>query len=71
MGPQSERLLLGFLSNWLNMLASTIIQFVQIPVFLHFWSTPLYGEWMVVNSIPTYLSFGNIGFGTVAGKRGP
>jgi O-antigen/teichoic acid export membrane protein len=68
-GSTKRRLLLGFLSNWLNKLASTIIQFVQIPVFLHFWSTPLYGEWMVVNSIPTYLSFSNIGFGTVAGNE--
>jgi O-antigen/teichoic acid export membrane protein len=68
-GSTKRRLLLGFLSNWLSKLASTLIQFVQIPVFLHFWSTPLYGEWMVVNSIPTYLSFSNIGFGSVAGNE--
>jgi O-antigen/teichoic acid export membrane protein len=68
-GSTKRRLLLGFISNWLSKLASSIIQFVQIPVFLHFWSTPLYGEWMVVNSIPTYLSFSNIGFGSVAGNE--
>jgi O-antigen/teichoic acid export membrane protein len=68
-GPTKRRLLLGFLSNWIGKLASTIIQLVQVPVFLHFWSTPLYGEWMIVNSIPTYLSFSNIGFGSVAGNE--
>lgn len=64
-----RRLFLGFLSNWVSKLAATIVQFVQIPVFLHFWSMPLYGEWMIVNSIPSYLSFSNVGFGTVAGNE--
>src|SRR5580700_9233757 len=64
-----RRLMLGFLTNWVGKLSSTVIQFVQIPVFLHFWSVPLYGEWMVVNSVPAYLSFSNIGFGSVAGNE--
>jgi len=64
-----RRLALGFLSGWVSKLAGTIIQLVQVPVFLHFWSVPLYGEWMIVNSIPAYLSFSNIGFGSVAGNE--
>ncbi|MEO6911642.1 MAG: polysaccharide biosynthesis C-terminal domain-containing protein [Edaphobacter sp.] len=64
-----RRLTLGFISNWISRLASTIIQLIQVPVFLHFWTVPLYGEWMIVNSIPSYLSFSNIGFGTVAGNE--
>ncbi|WP_353064837.1 lipopolysaccharide biosynthesis protein [Tunturibacter psychrotolerans] len=64
-----RRLMLGFLTNWIGKLSSTVIQFVQIPVFLHFWSVPLYGEWMIVNSIPAYLSFSNVGFGSVAGNE--
>jgi len=64
-----RRLTLGFLINWMGKLSSTIIQFIQIPVFLHFWSVPLYGEWMIVSSIPAYLSFSNIGFGSVAGNE--
>ncbi|HEU5342497.1 lipopolysaccharide biosynthesis protein [Edaphobacter sp.] len=64
-----RRLFLGFLSGWIGKLAGTIVQFVQIPVFLHFWSVPLYGEWMIVNSIPSYLSFSNVGFGNVAGNE--
>jgi O-antigen/teichoic acid export membrane protein len=68
-GTTKRRLLLGFITNWIGKLASTLIQFVQIPVFLHFWITPLYGEWMIVTSIPNYLSFTNTGFGTVAGNE--
>ena len=69
-GTTKRRLLLGFLSNWIGKLAGTVIQLIQIPVFLHFWITPLYGEWMIVTSIPNYLSFtGNGGFGTGRGQR--
>lgn len=64
-----RRLKLGFISNWISRLASTIIQLIQVPVFLHFWSVPLYGEWMIVNAIPSYLSFSNIGFGNAAGNE--
>jgi O-antigen/teichoic acid export membrane protein len=64
-----RRLVLGFLSNWISRLAGTIIQLVQVPVFLHFWSAPLYGEWLIINSIPSYLSLSNIGFGSVAGNE--
>jgi O-antigen/teichoic acid export membrane protein len=64
-----KRLALGFLSNWGSRAAGAIIQFVQVPVFLHFWSKPLYGEWLIVTSIPAYLSFSNIGFGSVASNE--
>jgi O-antigen/teichoic acid export membrane protein len=68
-GSTKRRLMLGFLTNWVGKLSATVIQFIQIPVFLHFWSVPLYGEWMIVNSIPAYLSFSNAGFGSVAGNE--
>lgn len=64
-----RRLLLGFLSNWVSRLAGTLIQLVQVPLLLHYWSVSLYGEWLIVTSIPSYLSFSNIGFGSVAGNE--
>ncbi len=64
-----RRLILGFLSNWISKLAGSIIQLVQVPVFLHFWNVTLYGDWLLVNAIPSYLSFSNIGFGSVAGNE--
>jgi O-antigen/teichoic acid export membrane protein len=67
--PIKRRLLLGFITGWISKVASSVIQLIQVPVFLHFWSVPLYGEWMIVNSIPAYLSFSNAGFGTVAGNE--
>ena len=61
--------MLGLLSNWISRMAGTVIQLVQVPVFLHFWPTALYGDWLVVNAIPSYLSFSNIGFGSVAANE--
>src|SRR5580700_10091621 len=64
-----RRLFFSFISSWVSRLSNTIIQLVQVPVFLHFWTVPLYGEWLLVNSVPTYLSFSTVGFGTVAGNE--
>ena len=64
-----RRLFLGFVSNWISKLATTIVQLVQVPVFLHFWSVPLYGEWMIVTAVPSYLNVSNFGFGNVAGNE--
>jgi len=64
-----RRLFLGFVSNWISKLATTIVQLIQVPVFLHFWSVPLYGEWMIVTAIPSYLNVSNFGFGNVAGNE--
>jgi O-antigen/teichoic acid export membrane protein len=64
-----RRLLLGFISNWVSKFANSIIQLVQVPVFFHFWDQRVYGEWLIVNTIPSYLAFSNIGFGSVAGNE--
>ena len=64
-----RRLILGLISNWISKMANTIIQFVQIPVFLGHWAEVTFGEWLIINAIPNYLSFSNIGFGSVAGNE--
>ena len=68
-GGTRRRLILGLISNWVSRLAGSIIQLVQVFVFLRYWTVPLYGDWLVVNAIPSYLSFSNIGFGSVAGNE--
>ena len=64
-----RRLAIGFLVNWTGKLATVIIQLVQVPVFLKFWSVPLYGEWMIVTAVPSYLNVSSMGFGDVAGNE--
>ena len=64
-----RRLVWSFLSNIVSSLSQTIIQFIQIPVFLRFWPVPLYGEWMILTTFPNMLAFGSVGFGMVAGNE--
>lgn len=64
-----NRLFVGFITTWISKVASSIIQFVQIPVLFHYWTLPMNGEWMILTAIPSYLSFSNIGFGSVAGNE--
>jgi O-antigen/teichoic acid export membrane protein len=64
-----RRLFWSFVSSWAARLSSTLIQLVQLPVFLRYWSVPLYGDWLIVTGVPTYLSFSTTGFGTVAGNE--
>ncbi|HEY4382717.1 MAG TPA: polysaccharide biosynthesis C-terminal domain-containing protein [Acidobacteriaceae bacterium] len=61
--------MLGFASNWIGKLASTVTQLVQVPIYFHYWATTVYGDWLIVNAIPTYLAFSNIGFGNVASNE--
>jgi O-antigen/teichoic acid export membrane protein len=64
-----NRLFVGFITTWISKLASSIIQFVQIPILFHYWTIQMNGEWMILSAIPSYLSFSNIGFGSVAGNE--
>jgi O-antigen/teichoic acid export membrane protein len=43
-----------------------IIQLVTVPIFLHFWGSKLYGEWLLLSAIPMYLGLTDFGFGCVA-----
>ncbi len=61
-----SRLIWGFLAQWVSKFAYTIVQLVQVPYFLHFWSAGVYGEWLVLSAIPNYLIFSNLGFGSAA-----
>ena len=61
--------MLGFLYNWISRLAGTLIQLLQVPVLLHFWGKLLFGDWLMVSAIPSYLGFSNVGFGNVAGNE--
>lgn len=64
-----RRLLMGLISNWISKLAGTIIQLVQVPFFLHFWTTATYGNWILISALPHYLNLSNAGFGSVAGNE--
>lgn len=64
----SRRLLRGIGATALYPIVSAVIQLVSVPVFLRFWGPSLYGEWLLLSTVPTYLSLTDMGFGSVAGN---
>lgn len=68
-GRLRTRLLKGFAANSFGQFVTAGIQLVSVPVFLYSWGAPLYGEWLVLSSIPAYLAMSDIGFASVAGNQ--
>lgn len=69
--PQNlrKRLVYGFLSNSATNAAVIVSQLIGVPIFLHFWGKQLYGEWLLLNALPTYLNLSDMGFGSAAGNE--
>src|SRR3954454_17866012 len=64
-----RRLIAGFGAGTFGRLANVLIQVVGVPIFLLHWGTALYGEWLLLNTIPAYFALSDIGFGSVAGNE--
>lgn len=64
-----RRLFVGFATTLVSKAASTVIQLIQVPVLMHYWGRPMFGVWGILTATPTYLSFSNGGFGSVAGNE--
>jgi O-antigen/teichoic acid export membrane protein len=64
-----RRLFVGFVTTLVSKAASTLIQLIQVPVLMHFWGRSMFGVWGILTATPTYLSFSNVGFGSVAGNE--
>jgi O-antigen/teichoic acid export membrane protein len=64
-----RRLFVGFATTLVSKAASTVIQLVQVPVLMHYWGLSRFGVWAILTATPTYLSFSNAGFGSVAGNE--
>ena len=66
----SRRLLQGFGASALYPIVTAIVQVLTVPIFLRFWGPGLYGEWLVLITVPQYMALSDMGFGSVAGKHG-
>ena len=45
-----------------------LVQLINVPIMLRQWGPELYGEWLMLTAIPTYLMLSDLGFGNVAGS---
>jgi O-antigen/teichoic acid export membrane protein len=68
-GNLKRRLIAGFGANSFSRVSTTLTQIFSVPVFLSHWGVHLYGEWILLNTIPSYLGLSDVGFGSVAGNE--
>ncbi len=52
-----------------NNLSGIAIQLASVPIFLTAWGVQLYGEWLVLYTIPGYLALADLGVISVANNR--
>ncbi len=61
-----NRFLRGLGATALGPLVTIVVQVISLPIFLHSWGAKLYGEWLILAALPTYITFSDVGFGNVA-----
>jgi len=64
-----NRLVNGFTANGFSQLSNIICQLLAVPVLLHYWGIELYGEWLILSTIPAYLAMSEMGFSSVAANE--
>jgi O-antigen/teichoic acid export membrane protein len=55
------RVVRGFGSNALSQAISVASSILLVPLYLHAWGAPLYGRWLVLTSLATYLILFDLG----------
>jgi len=68
-GSLKKRVGLGALVTGVSQVGSIVIRFVEVPLFLAFWGTNLYGEWLVIAALPAYLTMSDMGFARATNQQ--
>jgi O-antigen/teichoic acid export membrane protein len=58
----------NFLAGGWGKISAVIFRLVQVPLLLSFLGVEDYGRWLVLYTLPSWLSLANFGFGSVAGN---
>lgn len=67
--PIGVRLIKTFGVSVFGQVITAVIQIISVPIFLKYWGVNLYGEWLILSSISTYLTMSDIGFANVAANE--
>jgi O-antigen/teichoic acid export membrane protein len=62
------RLARGLGATALGPLVTAAIQLGSVPILLHAWGAPKYGDWLVLSAVPSYLALSDLGFGNASGS---
>ena len=63
-----QRLVRGIGANLYGQLVVVIVQLGGVPILLHAWGIQLYGEWLILWAIPSYMGMTDLGFSMSAGN---
>jgi O-antigen/teichoic acid export membrane protein len=64
----TRRLTDAFGASVLGPFVTLLVQVANVPVMLRYWGADLYGEWLLISTIPVYLLLTDLGFGNAAGS---
>ena len=63
------RIYSGISANVFSQATTIFIQLFSLPIFLYYWDSKIYGEWLILSAIPSYLSMADIGILPVATNK--
>ncbi|MFT6262611.1 MAG: O-antigen/teichoic acid export membrane protein [Dasania sp.] len=55
--------------QFLGTLITFIDRYGSVPILTYYWGLPLFGEWLLMRIVPTYLSMFEAGFPSAAGNK--
>lgn len=64
-----KRVAAGLGASAFGQLVHVLIQGATIPLFLWAWKADVYGEWLLLSTIPAYFAMTDFGFGAAAGNE--
>lgn len=67
--PLSKRFGLNFLAYGYAQFVTILVQFVQVPIFLHFWGVQKYAEWLILTGFPQLLGIIDLGVAQASASK--
>src|ERR1700729_1518382 len=64
-----NRLLLGLGANAFGQVVTIAIQILSLRIFLSYWDATKYGTWILLSTVPSYLTMADVGMVSVAGNK--
>jgi O-antigen/teichoic acid export membrane protein len=55
--------------QFLGTLMTLLDRYGSVPILTYYWGLPLFGEWLLIRIVPTYLSMFEAGFPSAAGNK--
>jgi len=62
------RIARGLAANGAGNAITAVIQLASVPLLLANWGVAVYGEWLILSAVPTYLALSDLGFASAAGN---